>query len=146
SVSRAVASSASVKVLLTGDGGDDAFLGYPRDRNFWITSKVARCFPDGATDWGEAAGQAISTVSPLRRAGALVRYATGGLGAMVRYSRQGDICEADRLLGERCETRPGSPEAPRFPRSGRTIVEDFLRYEFRTRFVGEYMTKVDGGT
>jgi len=33
-VSRAVAPK--VKVLLTGDGGDDVFLGYPRHRHLWV--------------------------------------------------------------------------------------------------------------
>jgi asparagine synthase (glutamine-hydrolysing) len=145
-VSRAVASSGSAKVLLTGDGGDDVFLGYSRHRNFWIAGNVGRFLPDGATNWGEAAGQAISTVNPLRRAGALLLYGAGGLGAMVRYSRQDDVREADRLLGERYGTCPRNPEAPHLPTSGRTILDDFLKYEFRTRFVGEYMTKVDGGT
>ena len=37
--SRAI--SKSVRVRLTGDGGDDLFLGYPEHRNFWLAQKLA---------------------------------------------------------------------------------------------------------
>ena len=45
-VSRAVASSA--KVLLTGDGGDDVFLGYPPHRYLWVAGRLARMLPSFA--------------------------------------------------------------------------------------------------
>jgi asparagine synthase (glutamine-hydrolysing) len=35
---------------------------------------------------------------------------------------------------------------PWSPQSGREVLADFLAYDRKTRFVGEYMTKVDGGT
>jgi len=38
-VSKAVRGSATV--LLTGDGGDDVFLGYPEHRYFWLAQKLA---------------------------------------------------------------------------------------------------------
>ena len=41
--SRAIGSSA--KVLLTGDGGDDVFLGYPRHRHLWLAGKLADLLP-----------------------------------------------------------------------------------------------------
>jgi len=37
-------------------------------------------------------------------------------------------------------------EIPWSPESGRRVLADFLTYDRQTRFPGEYMTKVDGGT
>ena len=42
-VSKAVRGSATV--LLTGDGGDDVFLGYPEHRHLWLAQKLARSLP-----------------------------------------------------------------------------------------------------
>ena len=141
-VSRAISSSGSVRVLLTGDGGDDAFLGYHRQRNLWIASNVARCLPKGVGGWGTLARRLPSS-GPLRRAGALLRYATGGLNEVVQHSRHEDILEAEQLIGERFEVLSGT--SPDLRTSGPNVLTDFLEYERRTRFVGEYMTKVDNG-
>src|SRR4030095_9790117 len=49
-VSKAVRASATV--LLTGDGGDDVFLGYPEHRNLWLAQKLAQSLPDFlASSW-----------------------------------------------------------------------------------------------
>jgi asparagine synthase (glutamine-hydrolysing) len=51
------------------------------------------------------------------------------------------------MLGERLEY--ASVEArllPWSPEGGRRVLDDFIEYERRTRFTGEYLTKVDGGT
>ena len=52
-VSRAVRKSA--KVLLTGDGGDDVFLGYPEHRNFLTAQRVAGALPEWQGTSGKAA-------------------------------------------------------------------------------------------
>ena len=49
-VSQAVAPSA--KVLLTGDGGDDVFLGYEGHRHFQLAEKLARRLPERAANGG----------------------------------------------------------------------------------------------
>ena len=48
-VSKAVRGSATV--LLTGDGGDDVFLGYPEHRHLWLAQKLARSLPGFRGEW-----------------------------------------------------------------------------------------------
>src|SRR5881296_1270456 len=64
-VSREVASSA--KVLLTGDGGDDVFLGYPRHRHLWLAQSVARMMPSSLSAAWRSARALFEPATPLRR-------------------------------------------------------------------------------
>jgi asparagine synthase (glutamine-hydrolysing) len=144
-VSRAVSSEATV--LLTGDGGDDVFLGYPEHKHFLLAERLARATPAwAARAWLTARG-GVPRVGPLRRAASFMNYAAGGLGAVAcahdglpSYRRQG-------ILGERLEG--ASVEQRRIEwsqESARSLLTEFLKYDRRTRFVGEYLTKVDGAT
>ena len=83
----------------------------------------------------------------MRRAAAFLDYATFGIDAVIDnhntlspYKRAGLLGE--RLLGcqKRAAPARGSSEY------GESILEDFFTYHLHTRFVGEYMTKVDGAT
>jgi asparagine synthase (glutamine-hydrolysing) len=144
-VSRAVSPEATV--LLTGDGGDDVFLGYPEHKHFLLAERLARATPGwAARAWLSARG-GFPRVGPLRRAASFMNYAAGGLGAVAcahdglpSYRRQG-------ILGERLE---GASVAQRriewSQQSARGLLTEFLKYDRRTRFVGEYLTKVDGAT
>ena len=142
--SRAVASSA--KVLLTGDGGDDVFLGYPRHRHLHLAGRLARLLPDSFFRAWRAKGLSVPRVGPLRRAAALLDYATGGLDA---YLAAGEglrpFVERD-LLGPRLQNAAPSPwwRPSRIPAA--EALAESLELERRTRFVAEYMTKVDGAT
>jgi asparagine synthase (glutamine-hydrolysing) len=144
-VSRAVSSSA--KVLLTGDGGDDLFLGYPEHRNFWLAQKLAERLPTAATRFWHAHRHLTPRVGTVRRAAAFLDYATLGIDAVIdnhntlsSYKRAGLLGE--RLLGCQKKAAP----ACWLPQCGKNILEDFFTYHLHTRFVGEYMTKVDGAT
>jgi asparagine synthase (glutamine-hydrolysing) len=144
-VSRAVKPYATV--LLTGDGGDDVFLGYPFHRHFWMAQRLARALPDFASPLWRGVRKSIAGADFLRRPRHFVDYATGGLGAITRvhdglpyYRRMG-------LLGERLASGEiPQREIPLDKIPARHLLSDFLPYEQRTRFVGEFMTKVDGGT
>jgi len=144
-VSRAVAPEATV--LLTGDGGDDVFLGYPEHRNLWLAQKLARKLPASASRFWSTARVHFPARGLLKRGASFLDYATGGLGAVAcardglpRYRKNG-------ILGERIAglnvTQRGIPWSRQ---SGQNVLREFLQYDRSTRFPGEYMTKVDGAT
>jgi len=143
-VSRAVAPYA--KVLLTGDGGDDVFLGYPRHRHLWLAGKLSRKLPSAVKKSWLASRAAFPRIGMLRRAAALFDYAAGDLDAFVSNGNGLSICKANGLLGERLLHIPvDRREIPWSTDTGQ-FLEDLVGYEQKSRFVGEYMTKVDGAT
>jgi asparagine synthase (glutamine-hydrolysing) len=144
-VSKAVRQSATV--LLTGDGGDDVFLGYPEHGNFWLAQQLACRLPAPAAGLWNAIRTLTPFRGPLRRAGHLLDYATGGIGAVACAHPGLPFYQRNRLLGERLEqARLPQRETPWSRDSARRLLADFQSYDRRTRFTGEYMTKVDGGT
>jgi asparagine synthase (glutamine-hydrolysing) len=142
-VSRAVARTA--KVLLTGDGGDDLFLGYPRHRHLWLAEKTAQNSPRFLTGAWHRWGNYLPRVGPLRRAGAFMDYAAGGLDAFFSSSAAWSTAEGKSLLGLRLAAAASSSSVPA-PINGRGMLETFIDFEHKTRFTGEYLRKVDGAT
>ena len=144
-VSRAVRSEATV--LLTGDGGDDLFLGYEGHRHFWIAERAARAMPQSAARLWKNFRNQVSDEGVMRRARSFIDYATGGLGAVAERHDGLPAYERDGLLGERLANATVAARAiPWSSQSARRLLSDFLVYDRRTRFVGEYLTKVDGST
>jgi asparagine synthase (glutamine-hydrolysing) len=142
-ISREVSREATV--LLTGDGGDDVFLGYPEHLHFLMAEKVAKTTP-------KIVGKALQTFGSLlpksgisKRANSFLSYSFGGLGAITQ-SRDGlPVYQKNNLLGENLENISLSHREIPFT-SGENLLADFLKYDRKTRFVGEYLTKVDGAT
>lgn len=134
-----------VTVLLTGDGGDDVFLGYPHHRMLWMSEKVAQWLPGGINPaWQKLRPLALR--SSLRRPWRMIDYASGGLGAVTAANNGLPWFDSGDYLGERLRGLSLSHRTlPRTTESGRRVFRDFLKYEWNTRFVAEYMTKVDGG-
>ena len=144
-LSRAVKSSATV--LLVGDGGDDVFLGYPGYRHFLHAQRLARVLPDPVAPVWRALRGAIPNVGPLRRARHFADYAVGGLGAVVRAPDGFPSLQRQGIAGPRMDGAVvGVRALPESMASARRLMKDFLEYERHGRFVGEYMTKVDGAT
>ncbi len=145
SVSRAVRESATV--LLTGDGGDDVFLGYPEHLNFLRASRLAQALPEAATSAWAAARGVFPDSGPLRRVRSFLDYTTGGLGAAACVREGLPEYKKNGLLGRRLANASVSQrEMPWSLASAQQLLADFLIYDRRTRFTGEYLTKVDGAT
>jgi asparagine synthase (glutamine-hydrolysing) len=91
----------------------------------------------------------VSSIMPktgiLKRANSFLSYTVGGLGA-VTQSRDGfPVYEKNDLFGERMKDVGLSHRQIPFT-TGDNLLESFLKYDRKTRFVGEYLTKVDGAT
>jgi asparagine synthase (glutamine-hydrolysing) len=144
-LSKAVKSSATV--LLVGDGGDDVFLGYPGYRHFLHAQRLARLVPAPAGTLWRAVRPMIPEVGVARRARHFIDYAVGGLGAVVRAPEGFPSLQRQGMAGPRMDGALVSARAiPETTASARRLLEEFLEYERHGRFVGEYMTKVDGAT
>src|SRR5215831_13824766 len=141
-VSRAVKAHATV--LLTGDGGDDVFLGYPEHRHLHWAERLGTAMPDPLAKGWLASRGLLSRIPGTRRPAHFLDYACGGLGA-VTVAHDG-LQNYGEALGPRVrQLRLAQRQIPWSPAAGRRVLSDFLAYDFRTRFVGEYLTKVDGG-
>ncbi len=135
------------KVLLTGDGGDDVFFGYPFFRHMRMAQSVARALPEAAPAVWRSVRNLLPSAGPVRRAKSFLNYATGGIGA---YARAHDGCpyyERLSLFGERLAGRSNAyREVPDSFESARRLLSDVFAYHRRTHFTSEFMPKVDGGT
>ena len=144
-VSREVASLA--KVLLTGDGGDDVFLGYPRHRHLWLAESAARMMPSSLSAAWRSARALFEPATPLRRGAHFLDYVTGGLGAFLDAHDGLPTYQRKRLLGERLSGVTISQRCiPWSLDSGRRVLSQYLEYDRWTQFVAEYLTKLDGAT
>jgi asparagine synthase (glutamine-hydrolysing) len=133
-----------VKVLLTGEGGDEAFLGYPAYARYNAAQKLARIIPPGAGTLWKGLRRAVPQWGVLRRGSHLLDYATGGVGAVLHSKQRLDYYRRHNIFGERLlSADPGRPEFRTSPRSASSLVLDFQRHHFETDFKGEFMTKVD---
>jgi asparagine synthase (glutamine-hydrolysing) len=147
SVSRAIR-RAGLTVLLTGDGGDDVFLGYPRHRMLLRTSYVACVLPGGVTPLWELVRRTLPTDGAGRRLRHLIDYTVGGLPAVLRANDSLARLLASGLGGNRLVEAVARQDRPVIPSMlrARRALEEYLAYDLRTQFVGEYLTKVDSST
>jgi asparagine synthase (glutamine-hydrolysing) len=143
-LSRAIAGTPA-KVFLTGDGGDDVFLGYPRHRMLLEIQRAARFIPGGVTAVWRALRGAIPHRGALKRGVHLVDYTVGGLGAFVAGNPGFEDFRRHGLLGPRLSEQRTST-LPWSIQSARHVLAEYLERDLRTQFVSEYLVKVDGAS
>jgi asparagine synthase (glutamine-hydrolysing) len=144
-VSRAVASEATV--LLTGDGGDDVFLGYPEHRHLWFAERLARSSPRAATALWQQSRERFPSYGQFRRLASFLDYASGGLGAVTNAHDGLPSYKQHGVLGERLMDHTVDQRRIEWSHNaGCQVLSDYLNYDRHTRFVSEFLTKVDGAT
>lgn len=144
-LARAVKPEATV--LLTGDGGDDVYLGYPEHKHLWMAQRCAGLLPSPiARSWYMIRNHALR-VPALRRPAHFFDYVTGGLGAFTAAHDGLQNCARDGLLGVRLiDLHLQQRRMGWFPEAGQRVLDDMLVYDREGRFVSEYLAKVDGAT
>jgi asparagine synthase (glutamine-hydrolysing) len=141
-LSRAIAGTPA-KVFLTGDGGDDVFLGYPRHRMLLGVERASAHLPAAAAAAWRAARTLVPRRGALKRAVHLLDYHAGGLGAFVAANPGLADFRSHGLLGTRLIDRTRRGPAWSIE-SARHILSEYLERDLRTQFVSEYLVKVDG--
>jgi asparagine synthase (glutamine-hydrolysing) len=133
-------------VLLTGDGGDDVFLGYRTHRIFYKAQQLANQLPVSARPLWRMLRPLASAFSPLRRGARFIDYSTDGVSAVYKAHDGLPWFENLGLLGPRLQALSlRHRQIPSSIFSARQILTDFLKWEQDNRFVSEFLTKVDGG-
>lgn len=144
-VSRAVAREATA--LLTGDGGDDVFLGYPEHRHLWFAERLARSSPLTAANLWRRSREKFPRYGPFRRLASFLDYASGGLGAVTNAHDGLPAYQQHGVLGERLmDYTVDQRNIQQSHESAQNVLGDYLDYDRHTRFVSEFLTKVDGAT
>lgn len=145
-VSEVIKQEASV--VLTGDGGDDVFLGYPFHRNFYLAQRLANMTPTSLLRLWPSVRGATPSWSWAQRGAHFLDYASGGLGAVTRvhdglpYFVGASLLSGGKLDNASLRYR----ELPQSVDSGRRLLPEFLRFEQGMHFRSEFLTKVDGGS
>jgi asparagine synthase (glutamine-hydrolysing) len=143
-VSRGVKQRATV--LLTGDGGDDAFLGYPFFRRALAEQKAARFVPAAAASLWRGVRDAVPNRGVFKRARSLLDFTTGGLGDHIRAHNGLPYFERRGMLGERLAgLKLPERQLEASVESARRLLPDLIAYHHRMHFTCEFMPKVDGG-
>lgn len=144
-VSRAVKSRATV--LLTGDGGDDVFLGYPFFWNAWLAQRTAAWLPSFSTAVWKGLRPAVPAKGQFKRARSFIDFAVDGLSGHAQahdglpyYQERGMLGE--RLAGVVLRQR----ELQGSVKSARNLLNEVFAYHRKMHFTGEFMPKVDGAT
>jgi asparagine synthase (glutamine-hydrolysing) len=142
-VSRAVKPKATV--LLTGDGGDDVFLGYDLFLKTWWAQKAAQSLPPHSDAVWRAVQRMVPRFGKFKKARTFMELATGGAGSYARTRDGLPYYEKKQMLGPRLEGRTTAQrQMPRSLEGARRQVQEVFELHHRMHFTSEFMPKVDG--
>jgi asparagine synthase (glutamine-hydrolysing) len=137
----------SATVLLTGDGGDDVFLGYPHHLLLRRMEQAARVVPRPVAAVARAAGLRTPMSGGGRRPLNFAAAVAGGLGEFLRIRHSYRYLAQAGALGPRLHAvEPSTHLMPAQTGGGQTILRDYLEFTRGHQFVAEYLAKVDGAT
>lgn len=155
--SHAVAEAARrhVTVVLTGDGGDEAFAGYPNARAAWLAGYYKRAV---AYPWRHRADRLLGRLAArhlssgvLRKAATLARYGArpGGVAYVEPDLWRDDLRSS--LLTETVKraaliSPAGLHHALSMSFASQDELDVYLGTDLRLRLPGDYLTKVDVAT
>ncbi len=134
-------------VLLTGDGGDDVYLGYPFFNYALMAEKAARSIPLAVSPLLHASSNLLPEAGRLRKLKSAVNYATGGIGDWIRRHDGLPYYQQHAILGERLSgVEFDLRQIPASARAGRHLFRDVFESHRQLHFTSEFMPKVDGAT
>lgn len=144
-VSRAVKPHATV--LLTGDGADDVYLGYPFFYNAWRAQRLAGWAPPGSASMWKLMRPLLRRIPAARPAHSFLSYTFGGIGSYARVRRGLPYFTERDLLGPKLTgVSLAHREAKESTASGKRLLDDVIGFHWKHHFLSEFMTKVDGAT
>ena len=136
-----------ITVLLTGDGGDDIFLGYPHHRHLLIAQKLSQLTPNWLSSLILSTDFMPTADGIIRRARHFSRYVAGGLGSFLNARNGLRYYAVEGLLGPRLnEAMPSTSVVKPVTGAGKNVLNNYLSFVQDHQFVAEYLTKVDGAT
>ena len=135
------------KVLLTGDGGDDVYLGYPFFNYAVTCERAARAFPRPLAPVVRGLANMLPDRGPSKRVRSALSYATGGIGSWQQRHDGLPYLQSRGILGERLAgLHYDWREIPPSAASGRRLLRDVFESHRQLPFTSEFMPKVDGAT
>ena len=127
-----------------------AMLEIPRHSHYWMAQEISRAIPRSAAAAWPLLRPAASLCPPLRRVMRFTDLATGGMGALLRLA---DLPTAYCIIGiisfsaAAFRTFLARIRASRYRSIRRAqLLTEYLECERRTRFLSEYLPKIDSST
>ena len=144
-VSKTIRSRATV--LLTGDGGDDVFLGYPFFYYAWTAQRIAHRLPALSAPMLRGLSGMLPAQGVLRRIRNFLGYTSSGLGAFIAASGRLDFYQRYGIFGEQLrDVTLAQYQLTPSLESARKLLPEFLELFYDLHFEGEFLPKVDGAT